>query len=84
MQDFSVWLGCLMEILEEDVEAAFALIRAHAVSALAVVHLPEEDLSSLDALYYARMFLDLGQAECAEELLRDIVRAELGVAASAA
>lgn len=78
MQDYNGWFRSVMELVEIDVDDALALIRASAIPGAAVIRLAEGDLDAEEALAYARLLLELGQADMAEGLVQDVIAAECG------
>ena len=83
MQDYNQFFQCVMELLYDDEDACLALIQSYGLAANAVVHLPEGDVSTLDALCYARVLCELGQANVAECLVHEVIALELSAEAAA-
>ncbi|NCG19598.1 MAG: hypothetical protein GWP91_11375 [Rhodobacterales bacterium] len=83
MQDYNHFFQCVMELLYDDEDTCLALIQSHGISSNPVVHLPEGDVSTLDALCYARVLCELGQASVAECLVHEVIALEFGAEAAA-
>lgn len=81
MRHVQSWFTMVVEVLESGEEAALGLIRAAAPRArggAGVVELIEGPTSSLDALAYAQVLIELGRRWEAEEIVRAVICAEHG------
>lgn len=79
MPGFQGWFRTLFELLDVGEELCLHLIRTYGGRG-GTVELVEGEATSLDALTYARVLLELGRPVEAEEVLRAVLGAELGVA----
>lgn len=81
MSDVQGWLTRVFEALEEGEEACLALIRGMPRSdggGTRTVALVDGEITTLEALTYASILRELGQASEAEEVLRAVLVVELG------
>lgn len=79
MSGFQGWFRTLFELLDVGEELCLGLIRTYGGRG-GTVELIEGEASSLDALAYARVLLELGRPVEAEEVLLAVLGAELGTA----
>ncbi len=75
--DFDLFFQTVWDVLQADDEACFNVIRS-AGGRGAIVELGEGDLSSTDALAYARTLCDLGRLTEAREILWAVLRTAFG------
>ena len=78
MQSYSTWFRSVLDLVALDEEEALALIRTVASNPEALVVLPEGELTSEEALCYARTLLELGHDIAAEELVHEVISTEMG------
>lgn len=78
MPNIQSWYAMVLEVLEVGEEMCLGLIRASGGRG-GVVELVEGTISSLDALAYARVLIELGRQLEAEEVVRAVIGAELDI-----
>jgi hypothetical protein len=79
MPNYVGWINTVLTMLEvSDEDACLALLQC-TVSATGetVIALVEGDVSAREALAYARCMLELGNEQAAEELVGQVIQAEL-------
>ncbi len=84
MQDYNQFFQAVMELLYDDEEACLALIQSYGISSNPMVNMPEGDVTTLDALCYARVLCELGQPTVGESLVHEVIALELGAGEVAA
>ncbi|MBX2798787.1 MAG: hypothetical protein KTR31_14000 [Myxococcales bacterium] len=78
--DFDLWFQTIWDVLQADDEACMDLIRSAGGRAhQAMVSLVEGELSTTDALAYARTLCDLGRMTEAREVLWEVVNTAFGM-----
>lgn len=80
MHGFTHWFQMLLDLVSTDDDGVCSSLLAAVGGSLgATVALIEADVTVEEALSYARVMFDLGQAEAAREVVREAVLAAFGV-----
>ncbi len=69
------FFDALIDVLQSDEDTCMALLAAHGVDPDALVDLIVDELSSYEALCYARTLLEIGRDVEAEEVVRAVIAA---------